>query len=315
MNFKDISYNFAIAKVIAILMVVTGHYFKGILWIPTTFALFVFAFSSGYFTAFKYKYPVNKKKFWNAKISRLFYPVLVIDIFLFLLFLVKNHPGIFVWQTIPSLIGMNGFFAWFKLGNPSPFGIGLWFFTLLILFYLFYPLLAFLFKKRSTASLVIIFFLTLTTILQYLIPMSHMLWINLFAFVFGSYFYYYEINISPMTIIFIFVISSLLLIFFNTIFLFDDINYIFILISSVTISILLTKIKLPYFIISKLLLISNCVIHIYFIHTYLFIRSFTQFPLINYTISLFIIITVALILAKITEILTTLSARKGLSLV
>ena len=202
--------------------------------------------------------------------------------FFFSFFVIQNHPSIFVWQTIPSLIGMNGFLAWFKLGNPSPFGRGLWFFTLLILFYLFYPLLAFIYKKRTTASLFILFSLILTTIFQYLLPMEHMLWVTLFAFIFGSYFYNYRINISFMIILLIFVLSSLLLILFNTVIIYKDFNYLFILISSIAISISLTKIKVPYIILNKLLLLSGCVIHIYFIHDYLFVRSFTRFPLIDY---------------------------------
>jgi hypothetical protein len=37
-------------------MLVAGHYFGGLLWIPTTIALFIFAFSSGDFSV---------EKFWN----------------------------------------------------------------------------------------------------------------------------------------------------------------------------------------------------------------------------------------------------------
>jgi len=49
------SYNFKVAKVIAILTVAAGHFLhlQGF-WIAVTAGLFVFAFSSGYFTSLKY---------------------------------------------------------------------------------------------------------------------------------------------------------------------------------------------------------------------------------------------------------------------
>jgi surface polysaccharide O-acyltransferase-like enzyme len=168
-------------------MVATGHYFGGILWIPTTFGLFIFAFSSGFFTSTKYRYSFSKQKFWYAKVVRLWYPILIIDIFLFFLFLVQQKPGVFSWQTLPSLIGVNGFLTWFNLANPSPFGAGLWFFTLLLLFYLLYPLLTVLNKNHYSAIAFLLFTLVLTTILHYIVPMGHMLWMTVFAFILGNY--------------------------------------------------------------------------------------------------------------------------------
>ncbi len=55
MDFEDVSCNFSIAKIQAIIVVVIGHFFNGLVWIPTTFGLFVFTFSSGFFTSQKYQ--------------------------------------------------------------------------------------------------------------------------------------------------------------------------------------------------------------------------------------------------------------------
>ena len=49
---KSVSQYFSVAKVIAIFAVVSGHWFTQLsLWPLATIALFVFAFSSSFFTA------------------------------------------------------------------------------------------------------------------------------------------------------------------------------------------------------------------------------------------------------------------------
>ena len=49
---------------------------------------------------------------------------------------------IFNWQSLLGVFGLSGWLNWLYLPpNPSPFGAGLWYFTLLLLFYLGYPLL------------------------------------------------------------------------------------------------------------------------------------------------------------------------------
>ena len=75
MRFEDQSYNFAVAKIVAILVVFVAHYFEGPLWVFGGSAMFVFAFSSGWFTARKYAHPVAAGAFYRAKISRLLVPL------------------------------------------------------------------------------------------------------------------------------------------------------------------------------------------------------------------------------------------------
>ena len=66
------SRNYSVAKVLSILTVTAGHWFTGtILWIPVTFGLFVFAFSSGYFTSASYGERIERRKFWRNKFQRL----------------------------------------------------------------------------------------------------------------------------------------------------------------------------------------------------------------------------------------------------
>ena len=291
-------------------MVTTGHYFAGIFWIPTTFALFVFAFSSGYFTSRKYHHPFSKGKFWYAKIVRLWYSILIIDIFLFVLFTIQQKDGIYTWQTLPSLIGVCGFLSWFKLGNPSPFGSGLWFFTLLLLFYLFYPLLSLLNKKCSIAFAFLLISLILTTFLYYTVPMNHMLWMTVFAFILGSYSGEHESNIPLWFCVSFMTASCLVMMFLNIVYDFNLFNYVFILIASVSIIGFLLNKRLPKLALNKVLLLSGCVIQIYFIHPYIFIKTLFRQPAINYVISLFVVITIAFFLSKISDKLSSVSLKR-----
>lgn len=286
-------------------MVTIYHYtdyqeFELIIWIPTAFALFIFAFSSGFFTAMKYQHPFHIKKFWTAKVDRLLYPIFVIDIFLFTIFLFQHRTGIFTWQTLFSMVGLNGFFGWYNnISNPSPFGAGLWFFTLLFIFYLFYPLLSIFNKRKSIAILILLVILLLTTLFQELNPSSPLFWMTQFAFILGAYSGVHEHYMPPLLCAILFTITCLLMLVLNTIIGINTLNYMLVLLASISIVGFLLNVKLPTFLLSKTLVLSGCVVEIYFIHSYLYIRSITSYQAINYLVSISLIIVVALILNKI----------------
>ena len=149
---KQVSDNFTLAKFLAIILVSTGHYFDGsLLWVPVTVGLFIFAFASGYFTSLKHSPEMPLGKFWLAKARRLGPPLIVINLFLGILFLVQGREGIWHPHTLLGMTGLTGFLNWFGIANQSPFGAGLWFMTVLLLFYLLYPLLAKLLITRGAA--------------------------------------------------------------------------------------------------------------------------------------------------------------------
>ncbi len=309
MRFEEVSYNFSIAKVLAILIIATGHYFGGILSIFATVGLFIFAFSSGYFTASKYRRPFSKKEFWHAKIVRLLYPIVVIDIFLFFLFLMQGRTGIYAWQTLPSLLGLNGLLNWLSISNPSPFGVGMWFFTLLLLFYAFYPLIALINEKRIFAAAFLLVSLISTTILQYTMPVGYMLWMCSFAFIFGTYSGVYAFNLRPAYAVAIFLGSFSLMLCQKLILNFNATNYVLILIGSIAIVEYLLNKKLPGLYLDKIIVLSGSIMQIYFIHTYLFVKPMANWPMVNYIISMTIIIAVAFALSKISERLKELGTR------
>jgi hypothetical protein len=105
---RDVSRNYSFAKVVAILMVTTGHWFAGtILWIPVTFGLFVFAFSSGYFTSALYGECVARGRFWRKKLERLGLRYWIILAFISALLVLDDRP-VWNWHSLIHVAGMSG---------------------------------------------------------------------------------------------------------------------------------------------------------------------------------------------------------------
>ncbi len=301
---QDTSYTFAIAKVAAILTIFTGHYFGGALWVPATVALFVMAWSSGFFTALKYAGNFDLARFWRAKIDRLGYRLLVIDVFLLVLFLWQRKNGIWTWQTVLALPGLNGFLNWFQVPNPGPFGAGLWFLTLLWLFYLLYPVLERINRKRTPASVFIVSALIVSMVLYHLSRLDYMLWMTIFAFLFGVFSARYRIRVRPLWALVIIAASAGLLVEHNMLVYvkYPDYrlaNYALILTGSVAAVYLLLEIQLPRAWFERFLPWSGCVMEFYVIHFYLSGR-FNGWPsLVSYILSMLITATLAWMLNKI----------------
>ena len=303
---NDISYNFSIAKIIAILMVLTGHFFGGILWIPTTVGLFVFGFSSGFFTATRYRGDFSVKEFWSKKINRLGFKLLTIDLFLLILFLVSGKKNIWNWHSSVAALGLNGVFDWMHIHKNSPFGNSLWFFTLLLIFYAIYPLIEKVNRSKKPASVLLIICLVVFSVCHYFIIVGHELWFTAFSFVFGAYIKKYPIKISPLKILLVGVISSFLLIYFNIAFDIKIFNHFFILSFSISIVLFLTLFKLPERGFCLLGFLGGCTLEIYFIHTYLFLPENIILPIyLRYFFSFSIIVICAFILSKISAFISS----------
>jgi len=298
-NTNVISYNFTVAKILSILMVVTGHYFGGLLWIPTTFALFIFGFSSGFFTGRKYNENFGLKEFWYSKILRLLPPLFIINLFLLILFSIRGKEGITTWQTILCMLGLNGFLDWAKLNNPSPFGHGLWFFTVLLIYYFSYPLLRLINKRKYMALGFLIISLLVTTLFHYVLPMGYALWLTVFSFLLGSYLSIYHKRIRAEFAISIFFSSCFILLTLNFYCYYKQLNYFLILLGCISTVIYLINTELPKPIFEKTVILSGAVIYIYFIHTYLFLKSITIYKTVNFISSLAIIILTGYALCKI----------------
>jgi hypothetical protein len=299
-DFPTVGRNFTIAKVIGILIVAAGHYFEdSLLWIPATIALFVFGFSSGYFTSLRYRSQTDQAGFWNAKITRLLPAVVVIDVFLLALFLLEGRPGIWTWQSLVSAAGLSGWLNWTGAHNPGPFGAGLWFFTLLLMFYIVYPLLRRLTQTPRSALATSLTTLIPVSVLHHTIDVGHMLWLTAGAFVLGSAAGGNRLPLAPRAYPFIFIGSLVLLAFLNAVLGLKTLNYPLLLGLCIAAVGWLLSAPLPNLGLDRLMRLDACILEIYFIHTYLFVRPADLPAAVGWMISTVLVIVVALLLVSV----------------
>jgi surface polysaccharide O-acyltransferase-like enzyme len=85
-------------------------------------------------------------------------------------------------------LGFQGFLNWFYLPNPSPFGGGMWFFTLLLIFYGVYPFLAVAFRQRAIAYAMVAAWIVVAFWLHHHVIYGHVLWLATCGFALGMLF-------------------------------------------------------------------------------------------------------------------------------
>lgn len=299
----QISFNFAVAKVLAILLVVSGHFFEGsLLWIPVTVGLFVFAYSSAYFTSNKYGDSFQQRSFWANKIGRLAIPFWVSQGFLLLLFLATGREGIWTWQTLVHWLGQSGWLNWFAITNASPFGSGLWFFTLLLVFYLLYPLLARWNDTPKKANILLPVTLFLALILSHEVKVGHALWLTAFAFWFGVYAARNPLGGSARLWLITGVVSMFIMLAANFLGV-KFLNTPLLLCMSIAAVLWIEKAVLPRTYLSWTMRLSPVLLEIYLIHTYLFIKA--DIPIAaRFMVSLALIIASAIVVSRISNRLT-----------
>jgi hypothetical protein len=296
------SFNFAVAKVISILLVAAGHFFeKSLLWIPVDVGLFVFAYSSASFTAKIYKPGFSIKSFWNNKLGRLAIPFWITQGFLLLLFQVfgMGREGVWTWQTAVHWTGQSGWLNWLGLPNPSPFGNGLWFITVLLLFYIVYPWLARLNEVKPRASLYLALGLVSAVAMDHLFKVGYALWNTSFAFWFGVYAARHPIGGSARIWLAIGMVCTLAMLGLNFagIKLFN--NYL-IVSAAIAMVLWLERARLHRRLLAWLLWLSPCVLEIYLIHTYLFVDWGLALPF-RFVVSMILTIACAQMLAHLID--------------
>ncbi|MEW5746949.1 MAG: acyltransferase [Nitrospirota bacterium] len=297
---ERLSRNFAVLKPLAILCVVVAHFLSAalpILWVPAAFGLHIFAYSSAYFTARKYRDRFGLRAYWRQKLYRLGIDLMVINVFLGTLFIIEGKRGIVSWHTAVNLVGLNGFLNWFRIPNASPFGAGMWFFTLLLLFYGIYPVLNALLKSTTALGL---FFAGAVGALYWLnlnVAYGHTLWLTAGGFVFG--FVVAKTGFSlPRNVC----IGAMLA-------LGAGLGFLYVSKSTAVPTVILL---FPLFCFSVLLIehlhfesapvarLSRYVFPVYLIHMYLFVKI-TGNDYLNAAISLLIVAPAAVLLAKVSE--------------
>lgn len=268
-----VSRNFETAKVAAILAVTCGHFLPyAPLWIVASIALCLFGFASGYFTALIYGELNDAAGFVRNKLRRLGPDLLAINLLLLALFLIQGRAEIFSWQSLLGVFGLSGWLNWLYLPNPSPFGAGLWYFTLLLLFYVGYPALTRLLRAGPLGAIVTFVLLLLALLLSDRIRYGHMLWFTAFSFCFGVAYAnqrwqggWKHTAILLATMLLGFALAKLL---FGA-----PVKGLLVVgvVSLLGIQ-LLQSVSLPDWLHAPFRPFSACVLEIYFLHTYLFIH-------------------------------------------
>ena len=268
-----ISRNFETAKVAAILTVACGHFLPpSSFWVVVSVALCLFAFASGYFTALIYGDNADPLSFVRNKLTRLGPDLIAINLLLLAMFLLQGKSNILSWQSLLGVLGLSGWLNWLHLPNPSPFGAGLWYFSLLLLFYVCYPLLTRLLRSGAMGKVATFVLLLATLFLSDRIQYGHMLWFTAFCFCFGVAFANQQWRAGWKNALLL--ASAQLLAFVMAHFLFGaPINTLIVIAFAALFTIqLLLSAPLPDWLHLPFKPFSACVLEIYFLHTYLFVH-------------------------------------------
>ena len=301
-----VSLNFSLAKVVAIFTVVAGHWFAGtILWIPVTFGLFIFSFSSAYFTAKLYGANFDQQDFWRKKLSRLGLRFWVIMSFL-TVFLFFQGKTVIDWHTIIHYIGLSGVLNWFSIQNDSALGAGLWFFTLLLIFYIIYPYIAKLCESKFFALLFAIAAIIATLYLESEIKVGHELWLTALGFVLGVGYGLHQPKFKPWIAFSLAALSCICLLGLNIFSTYKQFNNFLIAFASISISLWLSRVQIPQWCIAKRFAkLEKYLLEIFLIHTYLFFRVSGNFVL-DFFVSFLLIALSAIAINHISEWLSSL---------
>ncbi|RFP09595.1 MULTISPECIES: acyltransferase [unclassified Duganella] len=293
-----VSLNFSVAKVVAIFTVLLGHWFSpSILWIPVTIGLFIFAYSSGYFTARLYGPDLNIRSFWKRKLERLGVRYWVILGFLAVVVMVRGgtllHP-----HTLVHLFGLSGVLNWLDIRNRSGLGAGLWFFTLLLVFYLAYPMLAKLCQSKQGALAVAVGSTIIAVYLEDRSRIGHELWLTSLGFVLGVAYGAHEPRPRAWQAAVVAGLGCIALLVANRAG-FKGANTALIAMTSIACSVWLTSaVNFRWHGFSRLAKLEDYLLEIFLIHTYLFMHP-TRNTLLDLLISTMAIVAVAVGLNRV----------------
>lgn len=291
---KTVSLNFSVAKVVAILVVVASHFFRGIdLWILATIALFLFGFSSSFFTARIYGSQVDIRAFWKKKLQRLGVRYWLILAVLGVLAMAQGRD-IFHWHTLVHIAGLSGILNLYG-PSESALGRGLWFFTLLLFFYVLYPLLAKTLRASHRTTVALVLTTLVLLLLNEWVRLGFSLWLTMLGFVLGIYAGVNHLRLRPRVLDALLLAAPLLLVVCKLGFGFNKLNMPLLGLFALALSLRLTIPGKPLTLLRPLVALEACLLEIYLIHSYLFVHP-TGHTLIDFGFSLAVIVAAALLL-------------------
>jgi hypothetical protein len=292
-----VSFNFSVFKVLAILGVALSHWPVGPdlpTWIPGNIGLVIFAFSSGMFTARIYGVEVDVARFWRKKIERLLVRYWFLLAFLSVLLLAEGRT-VFHWHSLVHVFGLSGVLNLFG-ASASSLGAGLWFFTLLLLFYVAYPYLA-----RLAAASRGDFLLPLATTVFFFylnehVILSFSLWLTTLGFILGVVVGMDDTRVPARVSLALTVAALALLLVNNVVLHYKTANPDLIALACVTVNLWLMRARIPQWTVLRgVARLENCLLEIFIIHTYLFIHP-TGISALDFVISMGFAAAVAWIL-------------------
>jgi hypothetical protein len=300
------SHNFSLAKVIAIFTVAAGHWFAGsLLWIPVTFGLFVFAFSSGYFTSRIYGVRIDRGRFWRKKLERLGLRYWVILSFLAIVVALRGRT-VLHWHTLVHYAGLSGVLNWLHVPNRSGLGGGLWFFTLLLIFYLAYPYLAKIGRSRRAAAAVSLVTAVGATYLQAHVEVGHELWLTSLGFILGVMYGSNEPRFGSWPAALVALLGCGLLAVLNAVVHYKGANTALMTLTSIAIAVWLAKTRLPAWpLLKRIASLETYLLEIFLIHTYLFIHP-TGRNVLDFIISMVLVMAAAVAINRLAGFVTRL---------
>ncbi|GAB7024009.1 acyltransferase family protein [Salidesulfovibrio brasiliensis] len=278
---RRFSRNASVLKVLAISAIIVGHFaaespgmhpVMNHWWVISAVGLIVFSYTSALFTGMKYGPGFDLKAFWMQKLRRLGIPFTIINLLLLVLFLAEGREGVVSVQTFASWLGLRGFWTWFGAGQVGPYGAGLWFLTLLILFYLAYPLLERVNRSRTVSNGFTAISLLVLLVLDRTVPMGHTLWITAAGFLLGvrdaRHGRPFSMN-AAMSVLLVTAVCMVSLRFFLNI---SMLSGLLMLIAARTLVDLARYLNVHWLAYDLLLPLSPCILGMYIAHTYLFIH-------------------------------------------
>jgi hypothetical protein len=297
------SFNYSVAKVVAIFTVVLGHWFGGLLWIPVTYGLYLFAFSSGFFTMKIYGQRVDRQKFWRKKLERLGLRFWVILAVLTVIVALQGKT-VLHWHTLVHFAGLSGVLNWIPVPNRSGLGGGLWFFTLLLIFYLAYPYLALMRRSRTGAAVVAVGSVVAAIWLEETVKVGHELWLTALGFILGVAYAAHEVRIRPLLSAAVAFLSCLALLTLNALVGYNGLNTVLITMTSMALAIWLVHAELPRNALTSLIArFDKYLLEIFLMHTYLFVRI-TGNGLADFAMSLAVVMLVSAVVHRWANILS-----------
>jgi len=215
------------------------------------------------------------------------------DLFLLVLFLFQDRPDIFTWHSVLGVTGLSGWLTWLGIGHHSPYGHGLWFFTLLINFYLLYPWIERVVRPRIAGGVVIVGCVVGCLLLHRILPMGHVLWLTAASFLFGVYAHRMDFHL-PKRFAWSFVVLAFVAMaaFRYGVGIFY-LNYLALFVACVATVIFLLSVPLPADRLRPLAALSPYLLEIYLLHTYLFVRSATLGTGASFAVSLLLTLVAA----------------------